>query len=146
MDKHLCAKCNKEMNPVSAQEINRRFYCPSCAASVKKESVELMKKMKQEKDDLVREIDAIEKEIAVLSQDDTKDIVTTSTDTIEGRRIVEYIDVISVRDILFQRIHFDPLEAESQKELVREASRISTELNLSKLKSQARKKIHRKLC
>lgn len=137
MKTYLCAKCNQEIKRTSAQEINGRLYCPVCASSAKTQSVEINKEIEQLKNDIVREIDVTEKEMAVTSEDDTQHIVLTSTDTIEDRRITEYIDVISVQDILFQSIHFDPLEVESQNELIQETSRNSVALNLSKLKKRA---------
>lgn len=137
MKTHLCAKCNQEIKRTSAQEIYGRLYCPVCAESAKKQSVEINKEIEQLKNDIVREIDMTEKEMAVTSENDTQHIVLTSTDTIEGRRITEYIELISVQDIIFQSIHFDPLEAESQNELIQETSRKSVELNRSKLKKKA---------
>jgi uncharacterized protein YbjQ (UPF0145 family) len=137
MKTYLCAKCNQVVKQTSAQEIDGQLFCTVCAASEKTQSVEIGKESGHQKTDIMREIGLTEKEMAVTSEDDSQHIVLTSTDTIEDRRIIEYIDVISAQEILIRSIHFDPLEAESQNELIQETTRNSVALNLSKLKKKA---------
>lgn len=137
MTDEICVRCNNEVEHASVTEIHGLIYCNACA----EQSEHLIKQKKadinQEKHEIVQKRDVIEKEMALVSQDDTRHIKVTTTDRIEGRRILEYIDVISVQDINFKVIHFDPAHMESHSGLAEHSFRNSVELSLSSLKKRA---------
>lgn len=137
MEIENCVRCGEEVGRISAQQIHGLYYCPDCAEQSKYMVAEKKADVKEEKEKIVQERDAIEKEMNLISEADTRHIIVTSTDTIEGRRILEYMDVISVQDIQFQIIHFDPVQAEGQNSLAEKSFRSSVELCLSKIKKRA---------
>jgi uncharacterized protein YbjQ (UPF0145 family) len=120
-----------------AQSIDGLIYCRDCAEQVKQQFKVKKQDIKQEKKEIVQERDVIEKEMDVISQEDTQHILLTTTDAVEGRIIINYIDIISVQDIKFQVIHIDPVQDDIQKELAENKLRSSVELNLSKLRKRA---------
>lgn len=132
-----CARCNREIVLISAREIDGLHYCIECA----KRSTHLIEEKKdeiqQEKKEIVRERDAIEQELELISEDDIGHIIVTSTDTVEGRPIVEYINIISVQDVAFESIPFNPTVVEGQNEMVERIYRSRIELSLSKLRKRA---------
>jgi uncharacterized protein YbjQ (UPF0145 family) len=94
-----------------------------------------MNKVKQEK--IFSESNAIEKEMDSLTADDIRHIIVTTTDTIQNRHILDYIDTISAQDVKFQIEHIDPTQTENQCTLSSETFRSSVMLTLEKLRKQA---------
>lgn len=132
-----CVRCGREIGRISARQIHGLYYCPDCAEQSKYLVDEKKADVQEEEEQLVQERDVIEKEMSLVSEEDTRHIIVTSTDMIEGRRILEYMDVISVQNIEFQIIHFDPVQAEGQNSLAEKSFRSSVELCLSKIKKRA---------
>jgi uncharacterized protein YbjQ (UPF0145 family) len=132
-----CVRCNKEISSESAQTLQGLVYCKNCSeksiqkVEEKKQNIELQKK------EIVQERNVIEKALDVVSEDDTRHIIISTTDTIEGRNILDYIDIISVQDLKFQFVQFDPVQGEGQSTIAEEEYRNSIELSLSKLKKRA---------
>jgi uncharacterized protein YbjQ (UPF0145 family) len=94
-----------------------------------------MNKVKQEK--IFSESNAIEKEMDSLTADDMRHIIVTTTDTIQNRHILDYIDIISAQDVKFQIEHIDPAQTENQRTLSSETFRSSVMLTLERLRKQA---------
>jgi uncharacterized protein YbjQ (UPF0145 family) len=133
----LCNKCRKSIDQESALEALGGFYCADCADLSILPTDYKKKRVEHEEKKVVHKRDIIEKEMDLISEDDTRHIIVTTTDTIEGKHIIGYIDVISVQDIEFQVEHFDPAQAESQQGLSERLFRNSVEISLSKLKKRA---------
>jgi uncharacterized protein YbjQ (UPF0145 family) len=133
----VCNKCRKNIDQESALESRGRFFCADCADLSILPTDYNKKRVEHEEKKVVRKRDIIEQEIDLISEDDTRHIIVTTTDTIDGRHIIDYIDVVSVQDIEFQIEHFDPVQAESQNGLSERSFRNSVEISLSKLKKRA---------
>jgi uncharacterized protein YbjQ (UPF0145 family) len=132
-----CVRCNTDIAPEASQEIDGLRYCAECAVSARQALTAKKAEVLKEKRKIVRDRNAIEQEMRTITAEDTQHIVLSTTDTIETGRIVEYIDVISVQDVIFQSIHVDPVQAESQEELAEKIFRNRIELTMSKLKKRA---------
>ncbi|MGD9329787.1 MAG: heavy metal-binding domain-containing protein [Desulfobacterales bacterium] len=132
-----CTRCRRTVDPISSLEIEGLIYCAGCAEeakqSVKAKKVEVQK----EKKEILRERDAIEQEMRTITEEDTQHITVSTTDTLEIGQIIDYIDVISVQDVVFQDIHINPVQAEGQHELAEKLFRNRIELSLSKLRKRA---------
>jgi len=132
-----CVKCNKEIDHITAREIDGLPYCVECAERSTILFDEKKDEIQQEKKEIVRERDAIEKELELISEDDIGHIIVTTTDIIEARPIIGYIDVISVQDVAFETVAFNPAAAEGQNEIAEQIYRSRIELSLSKIKKRA---------
>jgi uncharacterized protein YbjQ (UPF0145 family) len=118
-------------------EIAGLIYCEQCAQESRASIEEKKEDIQKEKDKIVRVGNVIEKELELVSEDETRHIAVSTTDTIQDSTILEYLDIISVPDVQFEIIHFDPAQAESQDGRVQEFMRNSIELSLSSLKKKA---------
>jgi len=99
--------------------------------------LKLMNKIEQKQKEIIRESKATEKEMVSLSEDDIDRIIITTTDTIQNRQIIDYIDTISAQDVKFQIEHIDPTQTENQCSLTVEALRSSILSSIEKLRKQA---------
>ena len=132
-----CTRCGKAIEPVTSIEVEGLIYCTGCAEQARQSVKAKKAEVQKEKKEIVRERDAIEKEMRTITEEDTQHIIVSTTDTIETGHIIDYIDVISVQDIIFQNIHVDPVQAETQEELAEKIFRNRIELTLSKLRKRA---------
>lgn len=137
MTENECARCNTEIAFSAIHEIDGLIYCTDCADGVRKALKDKKAEVQKEKRQIVRQRNAIEHEMRTITEEDTRHIIVSTTDTIDNGRITEYIDVIAVQDIVFQNIHIDPVQTESQEELAEKIFRNRIELSLSKLKKRA---------
>ena len=132
-----CVRCNTEIADSAVQVIDGLNYCLDCADGARQALKQKRTKVQKEKREIVRERNAVEEVMRTITEEDTQHIVLSTTDTIETGRIPEYIDVIAVQDVIFQNIHTDPVQAESQDELAEKIFRNRIELSLSRLKKRA---------
>ena len=132
-----CVRCNKQISPPDSQEIEGLTYCAGCADSHNQSLKDKKAEVQKEKGEILRERDAIEQEMRTITEEDTQHIIVSTTDMLETGRIIDYIDVISVQDIVFQDIHIDPVQAEGHHELAEKLFRNRIELSLSKLRKRA---------
>jgi len=96
-----------------------------------------MNKIEQEQKKIIRKNKAIEKEMVSLTEDDINRIIVTTTDNVQNRHIIDYIDTISAQDVKFQIEHIDPTQTENQCSLTAETLRSSILLSIEKLRKQA---------
>jgi uncharacterized protein YbjQ (UPF0145 family) len=120
-----------------SREIEGLVYCQECAQNVKQRLGKKKNAVKEQKTEIVRERSAIEKEMESITEDDTRHITITTTDTIANRTIIDYVDIISVQDLTFHSVHGDPLQTHGKIKIAENSFRNSIELNLSKLKKRA---------
>lgn len=132
-----CVRCNAVVKLTDSREIEGLVYCQDCAQNVKQRIVKKRNAVKQQKTDIVRERNVIEKEMKAITEDDTRHITITTTDTIVNRTIIDYVDIISVQDLTFHSVHFDPLQTDGKIKIAEKSFRNSIELNLSKPKKRA---------
>lgn len=137
MMRYECVRCNNEIDPQAVQEIEGLTYCPKCADSHNQSLKQKKAEVQKEKGEILRERDAIEQEMRTITEEDTRHIIVSTTDTLETGQIIDYIDVISVQDVVFQDIHMDPAQAEGHHELAEKLFRNRIELSLSKLRKRA---------
>lgn len=137
MIRYQCVRCNNEIAPQAVQEIEGLTYCPKCADSHNRSLKQKKAEVQKEKGDILRERDAIEQEMRTITEEDTRHIIVSTTDTLETGHIIDYIDVISVQDVVFQNIHIDPAQTEGHHELAEKLFRNRIELSLSKLRKRA---------
>jgi len=132
-----CVRCNNPISPQTGREIEGLTYCPKCADSHNQSLRQKKAEVQKEKGEILREIDAIEQEMRTITEEDTRHIIVSTTDTLETGQIIDYIDVISVQDVVFQDIHIDPAQAEGSHDLAEKLFRNRIELSLSKLRKRA---------
>lgn len=132
-----CGTCKKEVERITAREIGGRIYCIECAERSTHLLDEIKDEIQKEKDDIVKERDAIEKRLELISEDETNHIIVTTTDTIEGRPIIDYVDIVSVQDIISESTSFDPALVEAHNDVAERVFRNRIESNLFKLKKRA---------
>lgn len=137
MTTHECARCSKPIEPIASEEVEGLVYCLACAERARQSVKTKKAEVQKEKGEILRERDAIEQEMRTITEEDTRHITVSTTDTLETGRIIDYIDVISVQDIVFQDIHIDPVQAEGHHELAEKLFRNRIELSLSKLRKRA---------
>ena len=77
-----CTCCGKDIGFLSTIEVENKKYCVECSEIVKKEL----------KDDKERR--------SQITPEQTKHIICTTTPSIEGYKIVEYISIVNVQVIL----------------------------------------------
>jgi len=135
--KYECVRCNTEIESKDAREVEGLTYCSECAGSPEKFLKKKRAEVQKEKREILLERDAIEQEMRSITEEDTRHIVVSTTDTLETGQIIDYIDVISVQDIVFQDIHINPVRVEGHHELAEKLFRNRIELSLSKLRKRA---------
>ena len=77
-----CERCDKEIGLFSTIPVENKKYCVDCSKVVKKE-MEAEKNIKQQ-----------------ISAEQTKGILCTTTPSIEGYKIIEYVSIVNVQVIL----------------------------------------------
>jgi uncharacterized protein YbjQ (UPF0145 family) len=132
-----CVRCNTDIELGAAQKVDGLSYCSDCADRARQALKAKKAEVQEEKRTIVRERNAIEQEMRTITEEDTRHIIVSTTDTIDTGSILEYIDVISVQDVIFQNIHVDPVQTESREELAEKLFRNRIELSLAKLKKRA---------
>jgi len=136
MDKVKCARCDHEVEKIKSETIEFIIYCESCAKQVKQEKKEKKYKAKQEEHEKIKEREFIEKELKVINEDDTKHIIVTTTDTVEGKRTGEYISVISAQEYKYNK-DVSKDDRTYENEIAEKDNRECMERALFKLKKQA---------
>lgn len=136
MDKVECARCDHEVKKINSEIIELVTYCESCAKQVKQEKNKKKQKAKQEEREKIREREYIEKELKVITEDDTKHIIVTTSDTVEVKRIGEYISVISAQEYKYNT-DIPEDERTDEEEIAEKDNRECMERALFKLKKQA---------
>jgi len=131
-----CSRCNQTLTPQESLEVEGLIYCAGCAEQARQSVNAKKAEVQKEKGEILRERDAIEQEMRTITEEDTQHITVSTTDKLETGRIIDYIDVISVQDIVFQDIHINPVQAEGH-ELAEKLFRNRVELSLSKLRKRA---------
>ncbi|MCJ7539086.1 MAG: hypothetical protein MUO88_05415, partial [Desulfobacterales bacterium] len=136
MNKVRCARCDHEVEKIKSETIELVTYCESCAKQVKQEEKEKKHKAKQEEHEKIKEREYIEKELEVITEDDAKHIIITTSDTIEVKRIGEYISVISAQEYKYNT-DVSKDERAGEEETAEKDNRECMERALFKLKKQA---------
>jgi uncharacterized protein YbjQ (UPF0145 family) len=136
MDKVKCARCGHEVDKIKSEIIELITYCGNCAEQVNKEDKKQRKKAKLEELEKIKEREYIEKELEMITEDDVKLIIVTTSDTVEVRRIGEYISVISAQEYKYNT-DISKDERADEKEIAEKDNRECMELALFKLKKQA---------
>jgi uncharacterized protein YbjQ (UPF0145 family) len=131
-----CARCDQVLEKIKSQTIELVTYCESCANHVKQKKKEKKHKAKLEEHRKIKEREYIEKELEVITEDDTKHIIITTTDTIEVKRIGEYIGVISAQEYKYNT-EIPEDDPSGEKEIAEKDNRGCMERALFKLKKQA---------
>ena len=136
MNKVKCARCDHEVDRTKSETIELVTYCESCAKQVNQEEKEKKQKAKLEEREKIKEREYIEKELEVITEDDTKHIIITTSDTIEVKRIGEYISVISAQEYKYNT-DVSKDERAGEEETAEKDNRECMERALFKLKKQA---------
>ena len=131
-----CARCDKEVEKIKSETIELVTYCESCANQVKQKKKEKKHKAKIEEHRKIKGREYIEKELEVITGDDTKHIIVTTTDTLDLKRIGEYIDVISAQEYKFNT-EISKNDRACEKEIAEKDNRECMEMAFFKLKKQA---------
>ncbi|MGB2930557.1 MAG: hypothetical protein WBB70_16840 [Desulfobacterales bacterium] len=131
-----CARCDQKVEKIKSETIELVTYCESCAKQVKQKKKEKKHKAKLEENKKIKEREYIEKELEVITEDDTKHIIVTTTDTVEVKRIGEYISVISAQEYKYNT-DIPEDDRAGEKEMAEKDNRGCVERVLFKLKKQA---------
>jgi uncharacterized protein YbjQ (UPF0145 family) len=135
----ICVRCDAQIDDDSIEIIDALSYCTACAVKVRQAKKAKQQRIVKEKEEIVTERNTIEKEFSLISEKDTKHIIVTTTDHVEGKNIGEYLDIISIQKMLPVR---EPIDSASNKKdnmdsVSEKALRSNIELGISGIKKRA---------
>jgi uncharacterized protein YbjQ (UPF0145 family) len=127
-----CARCTKKFEESKTEIIEYIHYCKNCAKQVKQEKKQKKQIAKQEENKKIKKREYIEKELEAITEEDTKFIIITTTDNVEGKRIGQYIDVVSA-----QEYKYNENVGKNEKLIAEKDNRECMERAVFKIKRQA---------